>query len=75
MIDYNSHEPNPENSCDVAIWDLVFKDMQERDQHGQNQYGVRLGPFNGRDPLIDLYQELMDALVYLRQELYEKYGQ
>lgn len=27
---------------------------------------------NGRDPLIDLYQELMDAIVYARQYLEEK---
>lgn len=45
--------------------------MEERDQQGAAKYGVRLHPFNGRDALVDLYQELLDASVYAMQAIYE----
>ena len=35
-------------------------------------YGTGLQTFNGRDALIDLYQELMDAVMYLRQLIAEE---
>jgi len=73
--DYNKEEPAPKNTVDIKVWDLVLKDMGERDEHGLLTYGVSLKPFNGRDPLLDLYQELLDAVVYMRQLLYERYGQ
>lgn len=75
MKDYNEEEPKPRNTCNVHVWDLVLQDMKDRDQQGQKKYGYHLSPHNGRDPLLDLYQELLDALVYLRQELYERYGE
>lgn len=46
-------------------------DMRERDQVGFERYGTRLQPFNGRDSLIDAYQEGLDLCVYLRTALYE----
>lgn len=48
---------------------LVIKDMEARRLHGIEKYGVPVQPGNGRDALIDLYQELLDACVYIRQEL------
>jgi hypothetical protein len=50
--------------------DLVA-DMRQRDATGRARYGTPLQPFNGRDALVDAYQELLDATVYLRQSLYE----
>lgn len=55
-----------------AIWTLVFKDMQERHEDGCRKYGTPLQTFNGRKPLTDLYQELLDAVVYTRQEIEER---
>lgn len=75
MKDYNEDEPNPVNTIDIYVWDLVQDDIKDRDEQGKLRYGCRLSPHNGRDPLTDLYQELLDAIVYLRQELYEKYGE
>lgn len=57
-----------------ACWDLVLADMAERDRFGKDKYGVRLQPHNGRSFLRDLYQELLDAVVYLRGEIYEREG-
>jgi len=73
--DYNKEEPLPKNTIDIKVWDLVLKDMSERDEHGILTYGISLSPFNGRDPMLDLYQELLDSVVYIRQVLYERYKQ
>lgn len=62
----------PTKNSHPAIPDLVLEDMKARDQFGKNKYGTRLQPFNGRDPNIDLYQELLDAVQYCRQIIYER---
>lgn len=43
------------------------EDLELRAQLGEAKYGERLRAFNGRDSRVDLYQELLDALNYLRQ--------
>lgn len=68
-------EPDPVPNDQPAVWDLVLDDMKERDALGRQRYGTPLQPRNGRKPLRDLYQELLDAVVYVRQELYEREGQ
>lgn len=65
-------EPTPIQNNNPAIWDLVLQDIQDRDEFGQKKYGTRLQPFNGRNVLTDLYQELLDAVVYIRQLIYEQ---
>lgn len=59
-----------------AVWPLVMAtcpspellvDMAARDQVGRERYGVPLRVWNGRDALADAYQEVLDAVVYLRQ--------
>lgn len=57
------------------IFDLMMKDIEERKASGIETYGEALRAHNGRDPLIDAYQEALDLAVYLRQELYERYGE
>lgn len=42
----------------------VFKDIEERDAMGTAKYGTRLQSGNGRDALVDLYQEALDCVVY-----------
>jgi hypothetical protein len=49
----------------------VLVDMRERDRFGHDKYGVRIQPQNGRDNLVDAYQELLDGAVYFRSALYE----
>jgi hypothetical protein len=65
-------QPAPLVNDGPAVWGLVIEDMQARDRLGRERYGVPLQPFNGRDALVDLYQELLDAVVYLRQEIEER---
>ena len=64
-------QPKPKKNNLPAVWSLVIKDMKERDEFGLNKYGVRLQPYNGRNSLQDLYEELLDAVVYIRQLIYE----
>lgn len=51
----------------------VLVDMRDRDRVGLERYGTQLQPFNGRDNLVDAYQELLDACVYLRTAIYEEH--
>lgn len=41
--------------------------MRERHELGRAKYGVALQTFNGRDPIIDAYQEALDLVVYTQQ--------
>lgn len=67
-------QPSPAPNDRPAVWDLVAADFAARDRLGQERYGTRLQPFNGRDTLRDLFEELMDACVYARALIYERDG-
>ena len=69
-LDLNKPEPPP-TTGNIDVWPLVIADMVERDAVGRAKYGVPLRTNNGRRPLVDLYQELLDAVVYCRQEIEE----
>ncbi len=70
----NQEQPKPTKNDNPAVWSLVMKDMVERDILGAERYGVRLQANNGRDTLLDAYQEALDLAVYLRAALYERDG-
>jgi hypothetical protein len=63
---------NTVNPFRKAIWDMVVDDMIARHREGVKKYGVPLTAFNGRDALIDAYQEALDMAVYLRQMIEER---
>lgn len=50
-----------------AIWPLVIKDMEARHQEGMRKYKTPLQPLNGRNAIVDGYQEVLDLAVYQRQ--------
>lgn len=54
------------------IWKLVIADMKERRETGISRYGTPLQANNGRDALVDAYQEALDLAVYLRQAIEER---
>jgi hypothetical protein len=56
----------------TPVWDLVIRDMRERDDLGRSRYGTPLRTWNGRDALVDAYQEILDLAVYVRQEIEER---
>jgi hypothetical protein len=65
-------QPPPTPNATRAIWDLVIADMRERDAIGRARYGTPLQAGNGRDALVDAYQEALDLVAYLRQAIEER---
>jgi hypothetical protein len=68
----NIVQENPTANIHPNVWDLVIEDMTDRDKMGKAKYNTSLQPFNGRDALLDAYQEALDLCVYLRQAIYER---
>ena len=56
----------------AKILDLVIEDLTQKAEIGKEKYGTYLESDNGRDALIDAYQEALDLCMYLRQEIEEK---
>jgi hypothetical protein len=67
-----SEQPAPVPNDLPAVWDLVIEDMRQRDSLGLSRYGTRLQPHNGRDGLRDAFEEALDMVAYLRQEIEER---
>lgn len=68
----NSATPQPPPSPGkTRIVDLVLQDLVQRAEVGRIKYGTYLYSDNGRDPLIDAYQEALDLCMYLRQAIEE----
>jgi hypothetical protein len=55
-----------------CIQDMVIADIEARKAVGLQRYGTLLQPFNGRDALMDAYQEALDLCQYLRQAIEER---
>lgn len=47
---------------------LVLSEMEERHRIGVERYGTGLRVNNGRDPVVDGLQELLDGAVYFTQQ-------
>lgn len=54
------------------IHDLVAADLAARKAIGTERYGTPLQAHNGRNPLLDAYEELLDLLCYFKQRLVEE---
>lgn len=67
-------EPAPGPGQGQPVWEMVIQDMKDRDEHGRHLYGVPLQAHNGRNALVDAYQEALDLAVYLRQVIAEHNG-
>jgi len=55
----------------AAAATLLRLDIEARIESGRQKYGERLTSHNGRNAPMDLYQELLDAVVYARQCIVE----
>jgi hypothetical protein len=67
----NNEQPSPISNESTPIADLVISDMQTRKEIGYSRYNKYLQANNGRDGLRDLYEELLDACMYIRQVMEE----
>lgn len=52
----------------------LAKHLQQRAELGYGRYGTYLCVSNGRNALVDAYQESLDQIVYLRQYLQDRYA-
>ena len=68
----SDEQPAPVPTAGRPIWELVIEDMRARDRLGRQRYGTPLQAHNGRDALVDAYQEALDLAVYLRQAIEER---
>lgn len=52
-----------------SSWSLVIKDMKKRNNFGLKKYKKTLNITTKKDLLLEHYEELLDAVVYIRTEL------
>ena len=65
------HQPPPTGNGQVVLFE-VLKDLRKRAIAGRVKYGTMLRVSNGRDALVDAYQESLDLCMYLKQVLMER---
>lgn len=68
-------QPLPIVNDQLDIQTQVIADIEARRQVGISRYGTALQPHNGRDMLLDAYEEAMDLTIYLKGCLVERDGQ
>jgi len=52
-----------------SAWKKVIKDIKKRDKFGIKKYGVPVTKHTPVDMLQEHYEELLDAVVYIKCEL------
>lgn len=71
LDDFKRHHGNVQGHY-ASIVSRVCEDMQSRDTEGRKNYGVPLQASNGRNAIKDCYEEILDAIVYCKQEIEEE---
>ena len=61
--------PPPKKGRARHTVDLVMLDLSLRKKAGEKKYGMAHQHDNGRNHLLDAYEEAMDLCVYLRAEI------
>jgi hypothetical protein len=69
-FDASKREPDPVYG-EERVLDLVIQDLNTRAVEGYKKYGTFLMTHNGRNALMDAYQEVLDLAMYLRQLITE----
>lgn len=70
-MDAATPQPAPRPGQD-EVYKHVIADIHERVAAGEAKYGTKLMTHNGRDALMDAYQEALDLVMYLRQAIDER---
>lgn len=61
-----------ETDKEESTWNAVRNDIQEREQMGVLRYGKYLTAHTTEDTLQHLYEELLDAVVYIKTEILKR---
>jgi len=64
-------QPHPTGEGQVVI-EHVIQGLEARAEFGLKKYGTLLRTSNGRDALVDAYQEALDLVMYLAQAIMER---
>ena len=64
-------EPLPTGTGAIVLA-RVITDIESRADMGREKYGTYLRTDNGRDALMDAYQEAIDLVMYLGQVIMER---
>jgi hypothetical protein len=54
------------------VYERLLTLLEKRVEQGEKQYGTRLMTQNGRDSLLDAWEEAADLLFYMTQLLLER---
>lgn len=57
---------------EATSWDYVLEDIAKREKMGYNKYGKYLTVKTDEDMLNHLYEELLDATVYIKTLLLQR---
>ena len=68
------YQPTPRINDKPILQLIVVDDIIKRLDLGIERYGTGLQADNGRDMLLDAYEEALDLCVYLRGMMYERDG-
>lgn len=49
-----------------STWKSVIKDIKKRDKFGIKKYKISLNTTTKKDMLVEHYEELLDAIVYIK---------
>ena len=64
-------QPMSTGNGKIVITELI-RDLLARDEVGQKKYNTSLKTDNGRDALMDAFQEACDLCMYLKQAIMER---
>lgn len=65
-------QPKPKPNNAQPIHEQVIEDIKRRAEVGKQNYGTYLQANNGRDSLVDAYEEAQDLALYLKQAILER---
>lgn len=65
-------QPMPVVNDAPDVQSAVIADIEKRRELGIRRYGTALQPHNGRNALLDAYEEAIDLAMYLKQRLIEE---
>lgn len=71
VVAHIGSQPAPQPGREVVLFHVI-NDLKRRAEKGKAQYGTYLETHNGRDGLLDLYEELLDAAMYTKQLMMER---
>ena len=72
-VDASTPQPAPTGTGKIVLH-RVLADIQSRAEMGKTKYRTYLCTNNGRLALMDAYQEAIDLVMYLAQEIMEREG-